>query len=413
MPRRSIAVRIMQVVSLAVVFVLFAALIFNAFQNGGKPLTTLSPEGPSSDSIQRLVLPVFAVAGVVFLGILGAVLFISWKFGEKEDDDPDEFPEQVHGRTWLEIGWTIVPAVILAAVSVGTVITILELSQKSDDAIEVEVTGQQWWWQFRYDINNDGSFDGPEDITTAGEMVIPTGKAINVTTTSNDVIHSFWIPALNGKKDAVPGLFSPLKLEADDVGVYRGQCTEFCGLSHGNMRMLVRAVPEGDYEAWVTNQLTDHAAEPTDELAATGRKTWESFCAQCHLIKGVNDQKLQETPPPLTSGVAPDLTHLMTRGTFAGSIFNLYSDVQSADPGANGELIGTDPTDAAAAGDPGSSFTGGPVDQAKVNRPALEAWIRNPPALKPAYAQGGRGMPNLNLTEDQIDELVAYLMTLN
>ena len=414
MPRRhSRFVRIFGTIVFAIVTVLFAVLIVNAFMNGGKPLTTLVPKGKYAQDIQNLIIPVFAIAGVVFVGVMAAVIVISWKFREKDSDDPDEFPEQVHGRTVLEIGWTILPALILAGVAVGTVITILELNKTPEDAIHVEVTGQQWWWQYKYDVNNDGNFDGPEDITTATELVIPAGREIALTTASNDVIHSFWIPGLNGKKDAVPGITSPLNMQADNPGIYRGQCTEFCGLSHGNMRMLVRALPTDEYDRWVANQLKDHAAQPTGADAQEGRKVWESLCAQCHVIKGINDAKLKESPPPLVAGVAPDLTHLMTRGTFAGSIFNLYTDVQSTYPGSNGADLGTDPTDVAAAGNPGDALFGGKVDSEKVNRVYLEAWLRNAPAMKPMYAQGGRGMPNLGLTEAQIDQLVAFLETLN
>ena len=399
-------VRILAVVSFTAVVVLFAALIVNSFQNSGKPLTSLAPEGPSADSIQKLLIPVTAIAGIVFVLVIGAIVFITWKFRERKDSDPDEFPSQIHGKTTLEIGWTILPALILAGIAVGTVMTIINLNREEPNSIQVQVAGQQWWWQYKYDVNNDGNFDGPEDITSATELVIPAGKPVQVTTTSNDVIHSFWIPGLNGKKDAVPGLYNPLKLQADEPGVFRGQCTEFCGLSHANMRMLVRAVSASDYDAWVRNQLKDHAADPTNPVAAEGKKVWQALCAQCHVIKGINDAKMKETPPPLVAGVAPDLTHFMTRGTFAGSIFNLYEPVSS-----DGQPLPM--SDVAAAGDPGAVLTGGPVNTATVNRVTLEAWLRNAPALKPMYPQGGRGMPNLNLTEEQIDQLVAFLETLN
>jgi len=399
-------VRILAVVSFTAVAVLFAALIVNSFQNSGKPLTSLAPEGPSADSIQKLLIPVTAIAGIVFVLVIGAIVFITWKFRERKDSDPDEFPSQIHGKTTLEIGWTILPALILAGIAVGTVMTIINLNREEPNSIQVQVAGQQWWWQYKYDVNNDGNFDGPEDITSATELVIPAGKPVQVTTTSNDVIHSFWIPGLNGKKDAVPGLYNPLKLQADEPGVFRGQCTEFCGLSHANMRMLVRAVSASDYDAWVRNQLKDHAADPTNPVAAEGKKVWQALCAQCHVIKGINDAKMKETPPPLVAGVAPDLTHFMTRGTFAGSIFNLYEPVSS-----DGQPLPM--SDVAAAGDPGAVLTGGPVNTATVNRVTLEAWLRNAPALKPMYPQGGRGMPNLNLTEEQIDQLVAFLETLN
>ena len=399
-------VRILAVISFTAVVVLFTALIVNSFQNSGKPLTSLAPEGPSAESIQKLLVPVTAIAGIVFVLVIGAIVFITWKFRERKGSDPDEFPSQIHGVTTLEIGWTILPALILAGIAVGTVMTIINLNREEPNSIKVQVAGQQWWWEYRYDLNGDGEFDGPEDITTATELVIPAGKPVQVTTTSNDVIHSFWIPGLNGKKDAVPGLYNPLKLQADEPGVFRGQCTEFCGLSHANMRMLVRAVSSSDYDAWVRNQLKDHAADPTDPVAAEGKKVWQALCAQCHVIKGINDVKMKETPPPLVSGVAPDLTHFMTRGTFAGSIFNLYQPVSS-----DGQLLPM--SDVAAAGDPGAVLTGGPVNTATVNRVTLEAWLRNAPALKPMYPQGGRGMPNLNLTEEQIDQLVAFLETLN
>jgi cytochrome c oxidase subunit 2 len=174
------------------------------------------------------------------------------------------------------------------------------------------------------------------------------------------------------------------------------------------MRMLVRAVPASEYEAWVTNQLKGHPEDPTDAKALAGKTTWQSLCAQCHVIKGVNDEKMKTATVPLTAGVAPDLTHFMTRGTFAGSILNLYDPVDPNDPS-----VTLPASDVAAAGDPGTALTGGAVNTSRVNRVSLEAWLRNPAAIKPNYAKGGRGMPNLGLTEAQIDELVAYLETLN
>jgi len=399
-------VRIFAILSFVIVVVLFAALIVSSFQNEGKPLTSLNPQGPSATSIQQLVVPVTSIAAVVFVGLFGAVLLISWKFRQRKNDNTEEFPSQVHGRTALEIGWTIIPALIIAGISVVTVITIINLSREEPNSINVQAIGNQWWWEYKYDLNGDGNFDGPEDIVSATEMVIPAGKPIQVTTTSNDVIHSFWIPGLNGKRDALPGLYNPLKLQADEPGIFRGQCTEFCGLSHANMRMLVRAVSLSEYEAWISNQLKTHGDTPTDPTAGEGKKVWQALCAQCHVINGINDVKMKETPPPLVAGVAPNLTHFMTRGTFAGSIFNLYNPVSSS-----GEVLPAG--DVAAAGDPGAALTGGAVDTSRVNRVTLEAWLRNAPSLKPMYPQGGRGMPNLNLTEEQIDQLVAFLITLN
>jgi cytochrome c oxidase subunit II len=274
--------------------------------------------------------------------------------------------------------------------------------------VQVEVYGQQWWWGFRYDVDEDGRFDGADDVETAAEMVIPVGRPIQLTMTSNDVIHSFWIPGLNGKRDVVPGTVTTWKLQADAPGVYRGQCTEFCGLSHANMRMLVRAVPADEFDRWIANQQRP-AAEPTDELAQEGLEQFRNNCASCHLIDGVNNEQLAETPAALVAGIAPNLTHLMSRGTFAGSIYNLHypnpeGSAQNQPFGATCTLPREcgDPTDIGLAGNPDNP----------VYTPALEAWLRNAPAMKPMAADDGRGMPNLGLTQDQIDALVAYLKTL-
>jgi len=137
-------VRILAVISFTVVVVLFAALIVNSFQNSGKPLSSLAPEGPSAESIQRLVIPVTSIAGIVFVLVIGAIVFITWKFRERKDSDPDEFPSQIHGKTTLEIGWTILPALILAGIAVGTVLTIINLNREEPNSIQVQVAGQQW-----------------------------------------------------------------------------------------------------------------------------------------------------------------------------------------------------------------------------------------------------------------------------
>jgi cytochrome c oxidase subunit 2 len=231
---------------------------------------------------------------------------------------------------------------------------------------------------------------------------------VELSVTSNDVIHSFWIPALNGKRDAVPGMVSPWKLQADEPGVYRGQCTEFCGLSHANMRMLVRAIPADEYDRWIAEQQKP-APEPVSVQARQGLDEFKNNCASCHLVDGVSNQQLAENPAALVSGIAPNLTHLMSRGTFAGSIFNLHYP----NPLGNNQPFGAtctfdnladcgDPTDIGLAGNPDNPLY----------RPALEAWLRNAPAVKPMAPDQGRGMPNLGLTQDQINAIVAYLETL-
>jgi cytochrome c oxidase subunit 2 len=404
-PRRSKTLFAFGVFAVALVGLLYAGLVWDVFQNDDRELTTLSPKGPEAETIQTLNIWVFAAAALVFVLVFGAAGYLMWRFRDRDAEDEEDFPEQVHGRTALEIGWTIAPAVLLAAIAVATVIAIIDLNTFSNDALKVKVEGQQWWWSYHYDLDNDGAFDGQNDLTTANELVIPEDREVNLTITSNDVIHSFWIPALNGKKDAVPGMNTEWKLEASEPGVYRGQCTEYCGLSHANMRMLVRALPVGDYERWLENQLRPANEPVAGSDAAAGKEQFAALCAQCHIIRGQFEDAAVETPP-LVSGVAPNLTHFATRGTFAGSIFNLWSPELPTPDNPTGSA-----DDTSLPGDPGGALYGG-ASEYYFNRTALEAWLRNPPALKPAAADEGRGMPNLGLSEDQIDQLVAYLESL-
>ena len=375
------------------------------------PQDSLKPEGPEAQKIHDLIVPVFGIAGVVFVLILGGALFVGIKFRARDDDDFHDFPEQVHGNTRLEIGWTILPAVVLLFVGVATVATIFDLARSpKEEAVRVEVIGQQWWWEYRYDLDGDKQYD---DIVTANDLVIPAGREVSLRITSRDVIHSFWAPGLNGKKDAVPNHRSPLIIEADDPGEYIGQCTEFCGLSHAEMHIKVVAVDDASYEKW-TQHTQREAATPKDELAIEGWKVFAGQCTSCHHVDGMTDpadvtgpdDAAQATTPfkypkvmNQEAGAVPNLTHLMSRSTFAGAKFDLRKDTQEC------EALGWEWAE-----------TEEGVDKC-FNRADLEKWLRNPPAMK-AMAPGeqmspsSRGMPNLNLTEEQIDQLVAYLVTL-
>jgi cytochrome c oxidase subunit 2 len=346
------------------------------------PLDTLEPKGPEARTIDHLVNPVFLIAGVVFVFVQLGVLWLSWHFRKRKDDD-GSLPAQVHGNTKLELGWTFLPAVLLAGVGAASVLTILDLDEKPADAIPVTVVGQQWWWEYRYDVDHDGK----DDIVTANDLVIPAGQPVALTIESRDVIHSFWIPALNGKRDAVPGRKHPLLIEADEPGVYRGQCTEFCGLSHGYMRMRVVALDAQAYDAWSENQVAG-AKVPTDELAEEGHQIFRTTCTQCHLVRGAGGNEDIFNGAALVSGEAPNLTHFASRGVFAGSVFDLWRDLDG-----NGEVD---------LDELGKEF----------NVAQLKAWLRNPPGEKPMAPDQARGMPNLNLSEEQIAALVAYLETL-
>ncbi len=362
--------------------------------------TTLEPEGPAADQINDLSNLTFAIAAVVFVLVEVGVLFVAWKFRQRKDDDPDALPEQLHGNTKLEIGWTALPAVILALLAVFTVSAVLDLAEEPEDALSVRVVGQQWWWSYDYDIDGDGVYpdddvtapgiEAPEeyetDIVTANEMVIPAGVPVYLDIQSRDVIHSYWIPALNGKKDAVPGRTHYLTLEADEPGTFVGQCTEFCGLSHAYMRMVVHALPQEEYDAWVERQV-EPASEPETAEEAAGQQVFVNLCASCHLVEGVNSDTYNGATQ--VSGAAPNLTHFASRGTYAGSIFDLWQDLDGDDI-VSWDEIGQE-----------------------LDRNQLEAWLRNPPAEKPLAPAQNRGMPNLGLSEADIDSLVAYLTSLD
>ncbi len=362
------------------------------------PQDTLDPKGPIARSIDNLWNGVFLVAVVVFILVEFGTLALVIRFRRRREDNDDDLPTQTHGNTKLEIAWTILPAVMLAAVGFFTLRTLFEVNERNDDALTIQVTGQQWWWEFAYDTDGDGDF-ADEEVLTANDLVIPAGVDVNLDIKSNDVIHSFWIPALNGKKDAVPGRTHPLRINADEPGTYVGQCTEFCGLSHAYMRQRVVALTADEFDAWLDDQQAD-AEVPTEEEAAAGSELFTTQCSGCHLARGINDSEFEDLGDGtelLVSGNAPDLTHFATRGVFAGGIFDLWVD-QDGDEIIEADEIGVE-----------------------LNRSALEAWLRNPPAEKPMDAphvpepgdEPVRGMPNFNLQEEQIDQLVDFLATLD
>ncbi len=382
------------------------------------PQDLFEPAGPNARKIdedlggQRFI---FIVAGIVAALVIAAVLYIVVKF----KDRGQELPDQGHGKPVLELVMTIGPALLLAAVAVPTWIKVMELNESSDAECVVNVTGQQWWWEYDYPAQTCGGITIPEPIVTSGEMVIPAGVPVQLRITSRDVIHSYWIPALNGKRDAVPGRLHPLRMEADEPGIYVGQCTEFCGLSHARMRQAVVALDGADFQTWVDNQLEEYVAPEEGSLAAEGEAQFITNCSYCHQVNGLLNSEggpvLARPDQNLVSGAAPNLTNLMTRTGFAGFTFDLVTEecrdkLWDADPAEFGEmyLAGV-----------WMNTPEGATTPACFNEVELRSWLRNAPAMKPMYtdpnkleASDGlmRGMPDLPLSEEQIDLLISYLL---
>ncbi|MBK5269102.1 MAG: cytochrome c oxidase subunit II [Acidimicrobiia bacterium] len=311
------------------------------------PLNSLDPKGPFAERIDNLFWPVFWIAVAMFVLVEGVILVAAIGFRDRKGRKE---PRQIHGNTKLEILWTVIPAAILASIAVPTVRGVFELTECGEGAYPVEIIGHQWWFEYRYPL---------EGIETANVLVIPADREVCASMTSEDVLHNYWVPALNGKRYLVPGQTTILRLQADDPGIFWGQCAEFCGLSHSLMRAQVRAVTETKFSEWITAQ-QQPAAKPADGTAAAAGL--DAFlnrgCTQCHNIDAIN-----EIEQAAFNG--PDLTHFMDRGVLAGA----YKEYSTEN---------------------------------------LKIWLANPPKEKP-----GSFMPNLGLTQQEIDDLAAFLETLH
>ena len=230
------------------------------------PQDTWQPAGPNAKMIDDLQRPIFYIAGIVGVIVFAAVAWAIFRFRDRGQ----AMPEQTHGKPALEITLTVIPVLILIGVGVPTVGTIFDLAKTDDTEMTINVTGQQWWWEYDYPaVGNNAEVYGISDpIVTSGQLVIPEDTKVLLRVTSRDVIHSYWIPKLNGKKDSVPGRVHLLRMEGSEPGIYAGQCTEFCGLSHAYMRMEAVVLSKADYATWVANQLEAYNSPSADNVLA-------------------------------------------------------------------------------------------------------------------------------------------------
>lgn len=328
-----------------------APLLLGACSGDPYPQSTLHPVADAGSAIDALYRQIFWWAVVVFVVVQTALLVTLIRFRKRPGAGE---PRQIHGNTLVEIAWTLAPAAIIVAIAVPTIKTIFAVEGKAPpDALQVEVVGHQWWWEFRYPALG---------IVTANELHLPQGRPVALAITSADVIHSFWAPKLHGKRDAMPGRITRLALTADAPGTYLGQCAEFCGESHANMRLRVTVQAPDEFDAWVAAQtappaLPDSANPLVLASEAAYRRIREPgnhSCIACHTMAGVSGGVL-----------GPNLTHVGSRATIASGIL---------------------PNDSA----------------------GLARWLRDPLAEKP-----GSLMPTIALTDDEIAALVAYLRSRN
>jgi len=331
-----------------------AALLFQGIT---RSQSMLNPAGLAAHRISTLgwitYIIFMAVAAVMWLLVFWLALRRRGTLAEHDPWDANHGGGR-GGEQWIIAGGLLMPVVILTTLFVLTMDTMSHFPIRDANgdppAPNIVVDAHQWWWEVHY-------VDGPVDqhFTTANEIHIPVGQPMTIELQSDDVMHSFWVPQLNGKMDFIPGETNETRIEANRAGVFRGECSVFCGEQHAHMAMLVVAQSPADYQKWRADQLAD-AAQPATPEAQAGEQVFLSApCAFCHTVRGT----------AAAGVVAPDLTHI-------GSRLSLASDT----------LVN--------------------------NKANLEAWITHAQSLKP-----GVEMPNLTqFTGLQLREMVDYLQQL-
>lgn len=268
---------------------------------GKENLTALDPKGYGAEKSFDLIILPTVIMSVVLLIVMVIFTLALVKFRKKKGRE-DFIPKQVEGNHTLETVWTIIPILLLIVIAVPTVIYTFDLADEADasNSLNVEVTGNQYWWHFNYE---------GQEIQTSQDLYIPVGEKVYLNMVSSDVIHSLWVPSLSGKLDVNPENENTLYIEAYEEGVYWGKCAELCGPSHSLMDFKVVVVSKEEFDQWVADmQNFDPEAEPESELAVQGRELFEeNNCIGCHAIGS----------SPVAIG--PNLTNFGDRSKLAGT----------------------------------------------------------------------------------------------
>lgn len=313
------------------------------------PTNIFAPASTPARSILGLSLFVLAVTGAIFLVVFTLLLYSVVKFRKRKNDDGRE-PPQVYGSNQVELAWTVIPVLIVMALFMATarVIAGVQKTAEPENAIEVLAIGHQFWWEYRYPALG---------VVTANELHVPVSDddhptQTRITLLSADTDHSFWVPRLAGKTDLIPNHPNSMWIDPHQAGIYLGQCAQYCGTQHAKMLLRIYVQPRADFDRWIQEQRQDATVS---DAASQGHRIFETTaCINCHTVAGT----------AANGRFGPDLTHLMSRDTIAAGV---------------------------AANTPQN----------------LQQWIKNPDAIKP-----GSLMPAMQLSDQELDALTAYLETL-
>lgn len=310
---------------------------------------------------------VLIICAFIFVIVTGMLVWVVFKYRSKGEIDDRKEPPQIYGSSQIELAWTVIPILITVVLILITTRTIGEVQDHKvpDDAVFIRVIGHQWWWEIHYQkkvtdergnvvLDKEGKPELVTEFVTADEIHVPVDRHTEITLESADVLHSFWVAQLNGKTDLIPGIRNRTWIEPHATGVFWGNCAEYCGTQHANMQLRVFVQTQADYDKWLAEQDAP-PPPPMSAEAIAGRKVfYANSCVNCHRVDGT-----------VAEGVfGPDLTHFATRTTLGSGV-------------------------------------------AENNTENLRAWMRDPSHIKPGVL-----MPNMQLTEEEVDQVVAYLQTL-